>query len=258
MFIAPVTELIPKNTELKDEVVVFIEPVVELILKNTESNEDVVVLIEPVVELICLLTKSCDELCVFIAPVTELIPRNTESKDDVVVFIEPVVLAILKLTANWDAVNSLIAPAPIDIPFILTLPLNWCVSSPLLPKIVLPLSKITDADVISVNISCAVNFPFTTKLPPTDALPLTVDVPLTDKFALIVWFAVNILAEPVCAEYWLVYLLKSCIVIFSVIPSCTIGTNTIEPDIVVIKGNSDIFLSAIFSILFCKVGLQLL
>jgi hypothetical protein len=44
--------------------VVFIAPVTELIPKNTLSNEDVVVLIEPVTEDILKLVNSCEPVCI--------------------------------------------------------------------------------------------------------------------------------------------------------------------------------------------------
>jgi hypothetical protein len=65
---------------------VLIEPVVELILKNTESKEDVVVLIEPVVELILKFTESCEPVCVF----NDCVAKFTEDVNVDIVFVCPI------------------------------------------------------------------------------------------------------------------------------------------------------------------------
>ena len=195
MLIEPVVELILKNTESNDDVVVLIEPVVELILKNTLSNDDVVVLIEPVVELICLFTKSCEDDWVFIEPVTELIPL---------------------LTKSWDAVCTFNWPVPIAEPFniiepvVSIEPVNVWVSSLLLPNKLEPLSNIIEADVISVKNSCAVILPATTKVPPIVVFPV------------IVWLPMNVF-EPVVALYAVTNLLKFSMFIWFVFPRKTKG-----------------------------------
>ena len=148
-----------------------------------------------------------------------------------------------------DALKSLkFAPFTRKEPVIFVEPVNSCLSVIWSPNFVEPVENNIDAVSYWATTSYTVNLPLIVTFPFTTSFPVIVTL------LLIVWGPVNTFpAEPVCAEYWLVYLLKFCTVIFSVIPSCTIGTNTIEPDIVVIKGNSDIFLSAIFLYYFVKL-----
>ena len=253
MLIEPVVELIPKNTELNDDVVVLIEPVVELILWNTESNEDVVVLIEPVVELILLFTKSCEPVCKF--------------NDAVAKFIEVVNVDNNVVCDNNEPVYAFNCPVPKACPFKRIVPVTVWVSSAVFPNIVEPLSNNIDADVSSVCNSWTVSLPPIAKSPVTEPPPTTFKVPVTVSTPVILtlpvifWFPENVF-EAVVAEYAVANLLKFSTLIWFVVPPTTTGNteppSTWEPDNVVIKGNSDIFLVAIYQYYFKKVGFQLI